>query len=309
MSSYSRYRGIIFTDFDGTLFCPEGNIPEANYKALTEAEDRGYLRVIATGRSLYSFRKIMITAALPLAGYIDYVIFSSGTGVLDLKTNRIISTSQLKQSDAAEAGCLLLRNGIDFMIHSLLPDNHHMIFVKANGAVNPDFYRRIKIYSEFAQQLETGDEDSEFESIEKACAGGAAQLVAIIPPFAGPDREKYSSDLIEFLRRSLPECSVIRTTSPIDGNSLWIEIFNKGVSKSHAAAELTKKFGLTSEDCLAVGNDFNDEDLLRWAGSARTVDEAPAVLKTAAPAAGPSAEGAVAKAFYDFMKNRRKEPV
>ena len=293
---------MIITDFDGTLFSSEGTIPPENYEALESAGKAGFIRTIATGRSLFSFRRIMESRQLPLSDYIDYVIFSSGTGILELKSGSVIETAELSPSDASAASVLLMKQGIDFMIQKPLPDNHHMIYVKSNGSVNPDFYRRRLIYRDFAVQLVPSDDESELEALERTCSAGASQLVAIIPPFAGADPEKYAVELLDFLRRQLPGLSIIRTTSPIDHQSLWLEIFNSAVSKSLASERLASRFGLAADRCLAIGNDFNDEDLLKWAGTARTVDEAPERLRVIAPTAGPSAAAAVARACIEFLK-------
>ena len=71
---------------------------------------------------------------------------------------------------------------------------------------------------------------------------------------------------------------VVRTTSPLDHRSVWYEIFPKTVGKSHAAQWICHHFGLDEATALAVGNDFNDLDMLRWANTARVVGNAPEPL-------------------------------
>ena len=311
----SAPRGIIFTDFDGTLFNSERFITGENFSALRRAREAGYITAIATGRSLFSFRRVAAGIDPPIEEYLDYLIFSSGAGVIKAtRTIRgfdrgigdgdLIEAEGLPPLTAVDAAGVMFRRGIDFMIHKPVPENQHFVHVKSNGSVNPDYYRRIKIYSDFAAPLQTGDSDAELEQIDKLCMEGVSQLVGIVPPAENIESTKYTADLIEYLRHRLPECSVVRTTSPLDHNSLWVEIFNAGVSKSKAAARLTQSLGLNSADALAVGNDFNDEDLLRWAGTARTVDEAPGVMKLEHKSAGRAIDSAVAAAIGDFISAR-----
>ena len=308
-------RGIIFTDFDGTLFNRERFITESNFEALRQAREDGYITAIATGRSLFSFRRVAAKIDPPIEEYLDYLIFSSGAGVIratrtirgfdnEIKSGELIEAEGLEPATAFDAAGLFFRRGIDFMIHNAVPENHHFTHIKSNGSANPDYYQRIKIYSDFSSPLMSGDNDSELDRIEKVCMNGVSQLVGVVPPAGNKNETKYTTDLIEYLRHRLSECSVVRTTSPLDHTSLWVEVFNSGVSKSKAAARLTKSIGLEPSDALAVGNDFNDEDLLQWAGTGRTVDEAPEAMRREHPSAGPAIDGAVSAAITDFIQAR-----
>ena len=304
MNSTENFKGIVFSDFDGTLYNREKLIPEDNYKALAAAKNSGFITAVNTGRSLFSFRRVINKLDRNISDYFDYLVFSSGAGIADLRDWRLLEAENLGAESAIDAAGLLFRHGIDFMIQKEVPQNHCFVHVKSNGSVNPDYYRRIEIYRDFAEPLNscnTGAEElSDLELIEKACYSGVSQLVAVIPPSSGDDL-KYADELIEYLRHKLSGCTVIRTTSPIDHRSLWIEVFSPEVSKSKTAARLAASLNLGADRALAIGNDFNDEDLLHWAGTARTVDEAPEALKKLHISAGPSTEGAVAKAVYSFI--------
>jgi hydroxymethylpyrimidine pyrophosphatase-like HAD family hydrolase len=71
---------------------------------------------------------------------------------------------------------------------------------------------------------------------------------------------------------------VIRTTSPLDGASRWIEIFPLSVSKARGAEWVVRRHGIRDQDVLAVGNDYNDLDLLDWAAASYLVKNAPQPL-------------------------------
>lgn len=305
-----QYKGIIFTDFDGTLYHKETQIHPDNFAALLKARSEGFLTVINTGRSLYSFHRVMERLENRLSEYFDYVIFSSGAGILKLPEDRIIESINLDESSASEAAGLFFRRGIDFMIQKSVPLNHHFTHVKSNGSLNPDFYRRIRIYEDFAEPLrkESASEDnmSDLDLIEKICSSGVSQLVAVIPPSAGND-EKYAEELISYLRQRLSGCTVVRTTSPIDHKSLWVEIFSPEVSKAKTAKRLAAGYNLSNSRAMAIGNDFNDEDMLHWAGYSYTVEEAPQLLKDLHPPAGSCAEGAVANAINLFIEAISKQ--
>ena len=85
--------------------------------------------------------------------------------------------------------------------------------------------------------------------------------------------------LCEELRADLPRCHVVRTTSPLDGQSMWIEIFPLGVSKASGCALIAERYGLTPEEVMGIGNDFNDLDMLDWVGSAFVVANSPPEMR------------------------------
>ena len=72
---------------------------------------------------------------------------------------------------------------------------------------------------------------------------------------------------------------MIRATSPLDGESVWLEIFAPGVSKGSAAAWLAARLGVVPAAALGLGNDYNDLELLEWTGHSYVVADAPAALR------------------------------
>jgi hydroxymethylpyrimidine pyrophosphatase-like HAD family hydrolase len=77
------------------------------------------------------------------------------------------------------------------------------------------------------------------------------------------------------LARELYRIKIIRTTSPIDGLSTWLELFPMSVSKAVAAEYLCTLHTIDRSEVMAIGNDYNDMDLLSWAGTAFVVPSAP----------------------------------
>ncbi len=307
---FSEPRGIIFLDFDGTLFGPDKRIHPEDIRTLQKARDAGYLAVIATGRNLFSIQRATAEFSPPLQIYTDFIIFSSGAGVLDMndfgkKTSelheRLIESTNLDPETAFRAAERLFNDGIDFMIHQPVPDNHRMIYIKANGFVNPDFYRRINTYQEFSTGMSSEGYLSELETIQHLCSCGPCQLLGVLP-FTEPEDSGLPETEISRLRESLPQASVIRTTSPIDNNSIWVEVFSSDVSKSAAAERFAKRFKLGPSECLAIGNDYNDEDLIEWAGSGWVVDEAPRSMRARFRNAGSNRTAAVAAAIRKFCR-------
>ena len=250
-----NFKGLFVCDFDGTLLRSDRSFSEQDLEALERLGELGIVRAIATGRSFYSINTISISH-LP----VDFLIFSSGAGINRHPAGQLIRSSGLKAHQVSQAIQVLQRKKLDFMVHRPVPHNHAFGYYESTEH-NSDFKKRIEIYQQFAQPL--GSRPDGFDM--------AAQLLAVVPP-------DDTRPLMPALRKALPEFSIIQTTSPLDGRSTWIEIFPASVSKSLATAWLAEMFNLEAHQALSVGNDYNDLDLLEWAGSSFVVANAPADL-------------------------------
>jgi hydroxymethylpyrimidine pyrophosphatase-like HAD family hydrolase len=75
------------------------------------------------------------------------------------------------------------------------------------------------------------------------------------------------------------EISIIRTTSPLDENWIWMEVFPKGISKAHGIAEICQIKGIDRKETLGIGNDFNDLEMLDFTHLSYVVHNSPEELK------------------------------
>jgi len=247
-------KSMVVTDLDGTLLHRASGMHRRDISTLRDLGKNDTVRVIATGRSLYSARSVL-DSDLP----IDYLVFSSGAGIVDWPTGEIIRSHTMSARQITETAQCLLKMKMDFMVHRPIPDNHFFTYY-GKGRDNPDFLRRIGYYEEFAKPG-----TCMIEPVQ------ACQIVAVEPE---TERSRYSN-----IREALDALTVIRTTSPMDGVSTWIEIFPPDVSKAKASEWIRRSCGIDRTDILAVGNDYNDLDLLGWAFTSFVVDEAPADLQ------------------------------
>ena len=270
--------GLFVCDFDGTLLRSDRSFSNADLEALRQLDAFGIVRVIATGRSIYSLNTVSISE-LP----VDFIIFSSGAGVTRHPGGQIIRKVSLEAREVSRAIAILRADDLDFMVHRPIPDNHVFGYFESTPA-NADFRRRIDLYSQFAFPL---DEVSDG-------FGAATQLLAILPPAGRPQ-------IIETIRKKLPGFNIIQTTSPLDGQSTWIEIFPATVSKGLTVAWLTAEFDIDPGRTLSIGNDYNDLDLLEWTASSFVVENAPDDLKERFPVVASNNESGVAEGIKRWI--------
>jgi hydroxymethylpyrimidine pyrophosphatase-like HAD family hydrolase len=271
--------GLFIMDFDGTLLRSDRTFAEVDIDALQQLGERGIVRTIATGRSLFSFNSASVSN-LPL----DFVIFSMGAGVLQYCGGKIVRQASLQPPEVERACGVLKACRLDFMIHRAIPDNHMFAYFRSSSK-NDDFERRLKLYHQYAEPLTDISNGS----------GLATQLLAVVP--AGG-----SNAVLAKIRGELPDFSVIQTTSPLDGKSTWIEIFPNTVSKSLTAAWLAEQLQIDKQRIVSVGNDYNDLDLLEWTENSYVVDNAPADLKNRFTAVASNNNGGVAEAAKRWMR-------
>lgn len=100
----------IITDLDGTLLPRGGSISSGTLEAFRLAGNKGCIRIIATGRNLYSALKI-----LPAGFPIDYLVFSSGAGTLRWSGSPIAVGSSPQY--VRDPGNSLLSLGIQYQFH------------------------------------------------------------------------------------------------------------------------------------------------------------------------------------------------
>ncbi len=242
---------MVVTDLDGTLLNSDGLADKPNIDTLENLAEHGIVRVIATGRSLFSVNKV-IADDFP----VDYIIFSSGAGVIRWSDKQIIHQRQLSQPETQNVINEFIELGLDFMVHDTIPHNHFFYYHTISNH-NSDFYRRIEIYKAFCSPYISGVE----------FPNGSTQLLAVLP---------NNPDLFYALSVKFPDLKIIRTTSPLDGDSIWMEVFPLDVSKAYGISWLCSKEVLCDiKEVISIGNDFNDLDMLELTDISYVVSNAP----------------------------------
>lgn len=242
---------LILIDLDGTLLNDEKKIGSKDIDSLHKLGNLGIIRAVATGRTFHHSLQVL-DDSVP----IDYLIFSSGAGIYDWKTKKMLFKSKITKSEVAEIAEKLIELQMNFAIHHEIPHNHKYHYHRAFSD-NSDFDFRNS-NNKYKLKLNNAKELP------------AATQVLII-----------SSNIedVEQVRQNFPNKKVIRASSPIDGKSIWIEIFNTEVSKAKGGKFLCDKLNISEEKTLSIGNDYNDLDLLNWTKYSYVTENSPKELK------------------------------
>lgn len=244
---------LVAFDLDGTLLNDDRKVSDTDLATLYSLGENGIVRVVATGRNLYSVNKVL-DDAFPA----DYIVFSSGAGIINWDTKEIIEDLSLQKYDIKNVVSCFTELDLSFTIHSSVPNSHHMMLHLQSSDSN-DLTNYVNFYKEFSSNFNLDKIPS------KAC-----QLVALI---------NQERSLFEVVSDKLPQLKVILTTSPVDKKSLWLEVFNKKVSKANGIQKIAQRHNIHVKSIFCIGNDYNDLDMLNFAQHSFVVDNAPSELK------------------------------
>lgn len=233
---------LIASDLDGTLLKDDKSISATDWQALMRVGENGVIRVAATGRSLFKVKEV-----LPSNTPIDYVVFSSGGGIFDWKHNKLLHSEQFEKS-IIDTLCRHLLSGVyNFFVYRPIPNNNLFYFHQGAGT--------CKEFSNYMQRHSGDYEPLNISQIPNA----AGQIMAII---------SNDGDLFERLKtefyHNCERIKVIRTTSPLDDNYTWLELFPDTVSKGHGLMWLCDHLGIDRRFTLGIGNDYNDLDMFNF---------------------------------------------
>ncbi len=245
---------IIFTDLDGTILPYNRFISVTDLETFNLLKQTDIIKVIATGRTLNSLKSV-----IGLDFPIDYAIFSSGSGIINWQTQEIITYYSFPQSKLKKITQILFNLDQNFLIYDLIPHNHYFQYYQSS-VILPDFQRYLSINQQFSRPFQSHNLNQD-----------ATQLLTMLDSL---DQFNYLNDLLEKLG-----IKILRATSPIDNQTIWMEFFNPEVSKGNAANFLCQKLAIDPLYSLGIGNDFNDLDLLNFTYYSYVVDNAPLELK------------------------------
>lgn len=237
---------LIAIDIDGTLLDSNWRIPESNRLAIVEALSRGIDVVLVTGRR-FDF-------ALPVASSLpDSILLICSNGALIKKMNgetylrhlldREIAREVLAATASYRIGCALLFDRAK---------DGQVVYENIN-LDDPDrraYYNRNR---EFLLQVKPLESALTEDPIQVMFTGGFERMRAVKHLLeTAPISQRYSVAITEYEKKDF---------SILDINA-------RGISKGTTLKEWTRRIGIEREEVMAVGDNWNDHDMLEFAGFA-----------------------------------------
>jgi Cof subfamily protein (haloacid dehalogenase superfamily) len=246
---------LFLTDLDGTLLNDEREVSKKDISALLSLRKNGIITVAATGRSYYSFKRLKIDYLF------DYLIFSCGSGIMRLEDQFTLKDFCISTNESESIFDELLNNKLNFHLQRKIP-NEHTFFYSINDplTLTADFNDRIRLYG-----------DTVLGRISNSPKCDVNNFIVFLP------QSQY--EYYEELKLRFSDFSVIKATSPLNNESIWVEIYAKDVSKGAAMSLLLSKLKVELPEVIGVGNDYNDLEFLELLPHSYVVKNSPNDLK------------------------------
>ncbi|MBW8333249.1 MAG: HAD family hydrolase [Prolixibacteraceae bacterium] len=271
---------LVATDLDGTFLKNDKSISKENLDTLKSLGEKGILRVVATGRNLQKTQEV-IANHVPF----DYIVFSSGAGVYDWKNKKLLFYQNLNKSVVRQLSDYLVARDLNFHLFKPVPENFKCWYFRGSVPCS-EFERYFDYHQSHSEALLTNQNiDSE-----------ACQFLVVFPN----DPERFHS-LKNEIQKNFPEVKVVRTSSPLETDYIWMEIFHHSVSKGNGVRFLCDWLNIGHEYTLGIGNDFNDMDLLEFTNFSYIVENGPQELKQLFLPARSNEESAFARAVGEHL--------
>ncbi|WP_100407375.1 Cof-type HAD-IIB family hydrolase [Bacillus solitudinis] len=239
---------MIVIDMDDTLLRDDHTISARTTKALMEAQEKGVKVVLASGRPTYAMNDY--ANKLQLADYGSYILSFNGAKIINYKTKEEVFSS------------------------SLPPETVHRLIELSQR-------ENVWIHTYIGDTIVTG-EANEFTDIEGHITGLPVHVVpslkeAITEPVVKVLMVKEAEVLIkveEKLQEELKGQFSIMRSKPY-----FLEFLETGISKGTSLNHVIKKLGISKEEVIAVGDSYNDLDMIEFAGLGVAMGNAPDDIK------------------------------
>ena len=236
---------LIAMDLDGTLLDSHGKVPEPNAQAISAAAERGVEIVIVTGRRFHSAR----LSAAALACNVDFIasngaLIKSAAGETFYRRLLPVEVAREVLERTPEfrpcAGVIFDR-----------PHERQVIFEKIDwsGAyVGPYLARHREQVAEVQPLTECLDGEDPVEILYLSDCAAIRQIAERLAN--SPLSSRYTLAMTEYQARNLS----------------MLDVLQRGVSKGTALAEWASRRGFTRDEVMAIGDNWNDREMLQYAG-------------------------------------------
>jgi len=283
MSTHDLPIQLIAIDMDGTLLGSDGRVSPRNAAALRNAEAAGLEIVIATGRrhcyAMHILRDLKLRAASALVSSNGTVIRTIGSELVH-RTHMPLPTARWLCDHVAD-----FRSTLVLTFDTVGPDGEDSrgaLVVEDSAALHASISRWVMANEPYI---------AEIKPIARALDGDPPIQMMLCGPVAR--MREAEARLLEHPRVTPvgveaaddAEITLHRTEYP-ERDLCILDILPAGCSKASALAHLAKMRGISMQEVLAIGDNWNDVPMLDAAGQAIVMSNAPEEVQKMAHARG-----------------------
>jgi Cof subfamily protein (haloacid dehalogenase superfamily) len=284
---------VLAVDIDGTLTDPQFHISTRDIAALRAAHRAGIQIILATGRRH--------DHAMPIARQIDIplLLMSSNGALVRSSDGETLFAERLPTATARQ----LIRHMDDFRSHAVLTFDRHGDAPRNDCLV---LERADELNQSISRWMETNRPYIKYVVPLEDALSGEDPLQAM---YCGTIKrmEAAGQRLKEFGLAG--EVTILKTQ--YDHRDLCIlDILNRACSKGHALRRWAYEQRVPREQIMAIGDNYNDLEMLEFAGLPVVMGNASADLKRAGfRITGSNAESGVALALEELFRSGFQHPI
>jgi Cof subfamily protein (haloacid dehalogenase superfamily) len=275
---------LLAADIDGTLLNPQFQISEADMAALRRAQGEGVEIVLVTGRR-HRF-------ALPIAqqlGFDLWVISSNGAVTRSLAGETF--HRDLLPADACRKLCEEMREFRGNTVLTFDTEGKGAIVLEHMQELNASIQRWLEKNLEYIDFVIPIEDSLTQDPVQAMFCGPIARMHQVLEGLAASSIEG--------------RITVSRTEYPVRDLSI-VDVLNRGCTKGSALARWADFRGIPREQVMAIGDNYNDIEMLAYAGSPFIMGNASEELRGQGWAVTLSnAESGVAAAIEQVMGRAR----
>lgn len=258
---------LLALDLDGTLLDSHGKVPEANRRAIRAAEDRGVLVTIASGRRFRDARPIGLELELNAP-----LITHNGALLKYAESEETVACSLLDRDTALEIVRVGKSSGGDPLV-STDPHGHgELLYDRVSEHNIP-----LKKYLRWSENLHGGEAGREGVRHVATLEDAVRENEVVHISFSGS--VDAMGEFVAMLRAELGDTTTLLETIYPRLDFTLIDILPKDASKGHGVSKLAEINGLTHDEIMVCGDNFNDIEMLELAGTPVVMGNADARLR------------------------------
>ncbi len=267
---------LLASDIDGTLI-ESGFIHPDNIKKIDYFTKEGGYFVISTGRGKNAFSEV-----LSKIGSISHAVSCNGCIAHNTKTSEILYNKLLEKED--------------YRVAELLYESNMNIGIEVHCGDNVYTIRRTEAIDIHQNYEKFTSPDTCFEDI---CGKNWNKVIFTFD--SKPEKENAK----EIISKQKNSCVFIDTCAEIEGKMYYYyEQLPKGVSKYSALEALCQKLDIKKGGFFAIGDFYNDLEMIKKADIGATLEDTPQDIKREADyITVPCRDGAVAD-FIDYLTRK-----
>ncbi|MBC8229169.1 HAD family phosphatase [bacterium] len=250
---------LIAIDIDGTLLNTQSTITERNYSTLKKAISQGIIVALCTGRSYFMAQKVV--------GEFDFelpLVLHNGAEIVNSSDGQMIEHWPLAQEVARQGVILMKQFSLEPIVYDFHEGKHKLVY----ESINPTNEAYVRYMSTKESILHKTDD------LISYIDHNPMQLVAI-------HQESIIRNAMPILKNHI-DANVFTSGRLFNLEYWFLEVLQSGASKATAVEHLAKLHNIEQKEIMAIGDNFNDLEMMEYAHLSIAMKNAPDEVKAVA---------------------------